>query len=70
MCLDLAINPLSANFSKWLNTLKHVIGKLPTNCLSVFDYFVKLALKGLISMKYLLQYQVMIMMLILFFCRT
>ena len=70
MCLDLVINPLSANFSKWLNALKHVIGKLPTNCLSVFDYFVKLALKGLISMKYLLQYQVMIMMLILFFCRT
>ena len=31
------INPLSAN----------PIGKLPTNCLSVFDHFVKLALKGL-----------------------
>ena len=25
------------------------VGKLPTNCLSVFDYFVGLALKGLIQ---------------------
>ena len=32
------INPLRANFTKWL----------PTNCLSVFDPFVRLALKGLI----------------------
>ena len=29
------------------NTLKQFVGKLPTNCLSVFDYVVKLALKGL-----------------------
>ena len=28
-------------------TLKQFIGKLPTNCLSVFDHFVILALKGL-----------------------
>ena len=41
------INPLSANSTKWPNTLKQFISKLPTNCLSVFDYFVKLALKGL-----------------------
>ena len=30
-------NTLSASFTKWL----------PTNCLSVFDHFVRLALKGL-----------------------
>ena len=42
------ISPLSANPIKWSNTLKQFVGKLPTNCLSVFDYFVKLAVKGLI----------------------
>ena len=36
------INPLSANLTKWSNTLKQ-----STNCLSVFEHFVKLALKGL-----------------------
>ena len=41
------INPLSANPTKWSNTLKQFVGNLTTNCLSVFDYFVKLALKGL-----------------------
>ena len=40
-------NPLSVNPAKWSNTLKQFIGKLPTNCLSVFDRFVGLALKGL-----------------------
>ena len=40
-------NPLSANPTKWSNTLKQFVGKLPTNYLSVFDHFVKLALKGL-----------------------
>ena len=40
-------NPLSANFTKWSNILKQFIGKLPTNCLSVFDHFVVLALKRL-----------------------
>ena len=40
-------NPLSAKFMKWSNTLKQFVGKLPTNCLSVFDHFVGLALKGL-----------------------
>ena len=45
---DFAIlNPLSANFTKWSNTLKQFVGKLPTNCLSVFDHFAGLALKGL-----------------------
>ena len=33
------LNPLSANITKWSN--------LPTNCLSVFDHFVILSLKGL-----------------------
>ena len=41
------VNPLSANLTKWSNTLKHFVGILPTNCLSVFDHFVALALKGL-----------------------
>ena len=41
------INTLSANFTRWSNTLKRFVGKLPTNCLSVFDHFVWLTLKGL-----------------------
>ena len=45
-CLHL--NPLSANITKWSNTLKQFVDKMPTNCLSVFDHFVGLALKGLI----------------------
>ena len=40
-------NPLNANPTKWSNTLKQFVGNWPTNCLSVFDHFVKLALKGL-----------------------
>ena len=40
-------NPLSANPTKWSNTLKQFVGNLPTNCLSVFDHFMNLALKGL-----------------------
>ena len=40
-------NPLSANPTKWSNAHKQFVGNLPTNCLSVFDHFVKLALKGL-----------------------
>ena len=42
-----SFNPLSDNFTKWSNTFKQFVGKLPTNCLSVFDHFVGLALKGL-----------------------
>ena len=42
------LNPLSANPTKWSNTLKQLAGNLPTNCFSVFDHFVKLLLKGLI----------------------
>ena len=40
-------NLLNANFTKWSNTLKLFADKLPTNCLSVFDHIVGLALKGL-----------------------
>ena len=42
----LCFNPLSANPTKWSNTLKQFIGNLPTNCFSVFDHFAGLALKG------------------------
>ena len=41
--------PLSANPTKWSNTLKQFVRNLPTNCLSVFDHFMNLALKGLKS---------------------
>ena len=41
-------NPLSANPEKWSNTLKQIVGKLQTICLSVFDHFMNLALKWLI----------------------
>ena len=41
------INPLNANFTKWSNTFKQFVSNLPTSCLSVFDHFVGLALKGL-----------------------
>ena len=49
-----AINPLSTNLRKWSNTLKQFVGNLPMNCLSVFDHFVGLALKGLKTMLMLL----------------
>ena len=39
------INPSSANPTKWSNTLKQFVGKLPTNCLSVFDHFVNYKLQ-------------------------
>ena len=44
-------NPLNANFTKWSNTFKQIAGNLPTNCLSVFDHFVGLVLKGLKSVQ-------------------
>ena len=47
LCLLKSLNPLSANFTKWPNTLKQFVGKLPANCLSVFGHFVGLAFKGL-----------------------
>ena len=40
---------LSANPTKWSNTLKQFLGKLSTNRLSVIEHFVGLALKGLKS---------------------
>ena len=43
----LPVNHLSAKFIKWSNTLKQIVGKLPTICLSVFDHFSGLAFKGL-----------------------
>ena len=43
------LNPLSANPTKLSNTLKQLVSKLPTNCLSIFDHFVGLRLKGLID---------------------
>ena len=41
------LNSLSANPTKWSNTVKQLVGKLPTNCLSVFEHFVGLVRKGL-----------------------
>ena len=42
------VNPLSVNPAKWSNTLKQQNGQPhSSNCLSVFDHFVGLALKGL-----------------------
>ena len=46
-CRVSCVNPLSANITKWSNTIKQFVDKLPRNCLSVFDQFVGLALKGL-----------------------
>ena len=40
-------NILSFNPTKWSNTLKQFIGKLPTNFLSVFDHFVRIVLEEL-----------------------
>ena len=54
----LVFNPLSVNPTKWSNTLKQFFGNIPTNCLSVLDYFVGLALKGLIArLSYLFSYK-------------
>ena len=47
LCDAVKFNPLNANPTKWSNTLKQFVAKLQTNCLSVFDHFLKLALKGL-----------------------
>ena len=38
---------MSANPTKWSKTLKQFVGNLPTNWLTVFDHFMRLALKGL-----------------------
>ena len=44
------LNLLSANSTKWSNTLKQFVTKLPTNCLREFGHFVGLAHKELISL--------------------
>ena len=44
--IKLNFNPLSANLTKWSNTFKQFVGN-SRYCLSVFDHFVGLALKGL-----------------------
>ena len=49
LIFNLWFDALSANPTKWSDTLKQFVGKLPTNCLSVFDHFVRLVLKGLTS---------------------
>ena len=41
------INPLSLNVTKMVKHTRTIHRLLPTNCLSVFDHFVDLALKGL-----------------------
>ena len=51
ICRIRNVNPLIINPTKWSNTLKQFVRNLPANCLSVFDHFVGLALKGL---KYLI----------------
>ena len=47
LLLEITFNHLSANFTKWSNTLKQFVGNFPKNCLSVFDHFVGLALQRL-----------------------
>ena len=47
--LYFVMNHLSANPTKWSNTRKQFVEKLPTNGLSVFDHFLGLALKELRS---------------------
>ena len=46
VCRNGTLNTLSSNPTEWSNTLKQFVGKLPTNCLSLFDHFVGLPLKG------------------------
>ena len=41
------VNPLSANTTKWLNTLIQFVGNSRRIVLSMFDHFVVLALEGL-----------------------
>ena len=52
----LILNPLMANITKWSNTLKQFVGKLATNCLSVLDHFVGLALKELNNVAEIMTY--------------
>ena len=43
------VNPLSSNPTIWSNTLKQLFGNYLTICLSLFDHFVRLALKLLMK---------------------
>ena len=52
LLLELTFNPLNAKFTKCANTLNQFVGKLPTNCLSVFGHFVGLAFIGCSSSTY------------------
>ena len=36
--MESEVNPLSANFTKWSNTLKQFVGNLLTNCLSFLPF--------------------------------
>ena len=42
-----SLNPVSTKPTKWLSTLKQFVSNKSTNCLSAFDHFVWLVLKGL-----------------------
>ena len=46
-CSLLFLFPSRANPTKWSNTLIQFVGNLPTNCVSVCDHFVRLALTSL-----------------------
>ena len=50
------LNPLSANFTKCSNKMVKFGSKLQKNCLSVFDHFVGLALKGLRCLNQIFRY--------------
>ena len=43
-CLFIPLNPLSANPTKWSNTVQQFVANLPTNFLGRFDHFVRLGL--------------------------
>ena len=44
-CLFIPLNPLSANPTKWSNTVQQFVANLPTNFLGRFDHFVRLGLQ-------------------------
>ena len=67
-CLYCEGNPLSANPAKWSNTIMQFY-TLPTNCLSMFDYFVGLAFKGLVKVMIVFKYiQINIFLLTINYC--
>ena len=43
----LNLNPLNSNPTKWSDKLKQFVDNFLSNCLSVFDHFMLLAVKGL-----------------------